>query len=171
MENPYDDEESTGSITIWFADTSHPALDDPDTHITDTEQQDLEHAANPGDSLNNTGNIYPDNDHITIRITGVNDPVPINSTINENPIEESNDDDIDDMEQTGVEDHNPNNNTEPINHDPRRSNQIRIPNQGVEQTGDIEFEYINLQGACGDLESYSPEEMIVWIDTPKERKN
>ena len=101
----------------------------------------------------------------------MNDPVPINSIINEDPIEESDNDDVlDDIKQTevedhhtettGVEDHKSNNITEP-EHEHRRSNQIRIPNQGVEQTGDIKFEYINLQGTFGDLKSYSTEEKIV----------
>ena len=94
----------------------------PDTHIIDINNQDLEHTTNLGDSLNNTVNIDPDSDHITIRITGVNHQVPNNSIINDDQVEDS-DDDIDDMEQTGVdnhntettgvEDHEPNDNTQP----------------------------------------------------------
>ena len=88
LENPYDEEEPNGLITICFTDTPLPAPDDPDTHITDTEKG-FEPHCYPGDSLNNTCSIDPDSDHITIHITGVNDPVPNNSTIDEDPEEES----------------------------------------------------------------------------------
>ena len=95
----------------------------PNTHIIDTTNQDLYHTTNLGDSLNNTGNIDPNSDHITIRITGVNDQVPNNLTLNEDPIVDSEDDNIDNIKSTGVEDHGtyttrvedykPNNNYEP----------------------------------------------------------
>ena len=111
MENPYDDEEVTEPITILFTDAPHLMPDNPDTHITDTEQQDLNHTANLGDIINNTGNIDPDSDHITTRITEASDQVPNNSTIDKDPVlEESDNDDIDDIKQTGVENHNCNNN-------------------------------------------------------------
>ena len=102
LETPYDDGEDTGAITIRFTNTPHPMPDmNPDTRIIDTYHQDLNHTANPGDSLNNTGNIDPDTDHITIRITGINDQVPSNSTIDEDPVEELDNDDVHDIEQTG----------------------------------------------------------------------
>ena len=82
-----------------------------------------------------------------------------------------------DTETTGVEDHKPNNNTEPDqdHHEhadvPQRSNRIRIQNQGVGQTNEV-FEYINLQGTFGYMDLCSiPEEAIVCIGTPNERKN
>ena len=74
------------------------------------------------------------------------------------------------MKQIEVEDRNSNNTTEP-EHKPWRSNRIRIQNQGVERTGDIGFEYINLQGTFGEQEPCSPEEIIVQIKTPNERYN
>ena len=140
LENSYDEEEDTGSITIRFKDTPPPTSDDLKTHITDTNNQDLYYTATPGDSLNNIGNIDPNSDHITIRITGVNDQVPNNSTINKDPVveqsDDDDDDDIGDIEQTGVdhhntkiigvEDHKPNDNTEPEpkhdNNKPRKCN-------------------------------------------------
>ena len=89
-------------------------------------------------------------------------------------------DDMDDIEQTGVydhtterigvDDHNPNNNTEP-EHEPWRSNRIKIRNQRVEQIDHIEFEYINLQDTFGDPEPCPLEETIVQIETPNERQN
>ena len=106
LENLYDDDEDNGSITTWFTKTP-PAMPDmnPDIHITDTNNQDLDHTTkNTGDSLNNAGSIDPDSDQIPIRITGVNDQVPNNSTINEGPVEESKND-IDDIEHIGMDDH------------------------------------------------------------------
>ena len=186
LKNSYDDEEDTRQITIQFMDTLPPTLDmNSDTNMKDTNNQDLDHTTkNTGDSLNNAGSIDPDSDQIPIRITGVNDQVPNNSTINEGPVEESKND-IDDIEhigmddhgtdRIGVQDHNPNNTTEP-EHDnieeqePRRPNRIRIQNQLAEETNE-EFEYINLQGTFGDTESCSPEERIDQIGTPNERQN
>ena len=84
LENPYDDEEDAGPITIQFTDTSPSTPDmNSDTRITDTTKQDLDYTTNLGHSLNNICNIDPDSDHITIRITGVNDQLPNNSTIEE----------------------------------------------------------------------------------------
>ena len=40
----------------------------------------------------------------------------------------------------------------------------------MEQSDDIEFEYISLQGMFRDLEPCPPEEKIVQIDTPNKRK-
>ena len=68
----------------------------------DTEQQDLDHTANPRDILKNKGNIDPDSDHIMIRISGVKDSAPNNSTIDENPVADPDDDNLDDIVQTGV---------------------------------------------------------------------
>ena len=178
MENPYDEEEDTRPIAIWFTDTPPTTQDmNPDTHIIYINNQDLDHTTNPGGSFNNTGKIDPDSDQIIIRITGVNDQVLNNPTINEAPVADTDNDDIDDIKQigvddhsieaTGVKDHTPNNNTEP-GHEPWRS--IRIQNQGVQQTNE-EFEYIHLQDTFRDMEPRLQEETVVRIYMPNERQN
>ena len=60
LENSYNDEEDNGTIATQFTDTPPvmPHLN-PDTHIPDTNNQNLDHTTNSVDSLNNTGNMDP----------------------------------------------------------------------------------------------------------------
>ena len=72
LEIDYDNEEEHNNpITIRFTNTLPALLHlNPDTHTTDTNNQNLSQTTNSMDNLDNTGNIDPEN--ITIRITGVN---------------------------------------------------------------------------------------------------
>ena len=175
LENPYDNnEEDNSPRTMLFLDTPVVPLVDPDAHITDTNNQNLDYTTNYLDSLNKTYNFDPDN--MTIMITGANDQVPTIQPSMDDPVVLDSNNYIDDVEHTGVDDHNtdttevedyqPNNNTkeEQDNHIdgvPQRSKQIQIKNQGVEQT-EVGFDYINLQCTVGNMDPCSiPKEMII----------